>query len=118
MSTDALGRDLTWTPPSCTLPTEDRPLRVAEFDELFAGSLRGLERHEPTRLRMTLESTPGVAARAADLVVRETRCCSFFTFALVVTGGELALDVSVPGAQTGVLDALAVRASTAVGLPT
>ncbi|WP_433352534.1 hypothetical protein ACQP25_05150 [Microtetraspora malaysiensis] len=32
-----------WTPAECTLPTEERPLRVAEFDELFASALYGLE---------------------------------------------------------------------------
>jgi hypothetical protein len=105
MSTDAA-----WAPEACTLPTVERPLRVAEFDELFADALRGLERYEPTGLRMELDPTPEVAGRAAALVVREAGCCSFFTFALVATGGELRLDITVPPTQTEVLDALQSRA--------
>ena len=35
-----------WAPDACTLPTEERPLRVAEFDDLFAFVVRA-ERREP-----------------------------------------------------------------------
>jgi hypothetical protein len=31
---------MTWVPDACTLPTEEVPLRVAEFDALFASTLR------------------------------------------------------------------------------
>lgn len=105
MSTDA------WPSAACTLPTADRPLREAEFDELFADSLRGIARPEPTTAWLTLEPTPEVAARAADLVVRETGCCSFFSFALVATGGALRLDITVPATQSDVLDALTAHAT-------
>jgi hypothetical protein len=93
---------------ACTLPTAERPTRLAEFDDLFA-RVRGVTRAEPTRLALELEPRADVAARCADLVVRETECCSFFTFALVATGGSVRLEVTVPGAHTGVLDALAGR---------
>ncbi len=53
-----------------------------------------------------LPPRPELAAEAADLVVRETQCCSFFTFALTATGGRLHLDVTVPESQTPVLDAM------------
>jgi hypothetical protein len=100
-----------WAPEACTLPTAERPLRVAEFDELFATSLRGLERPSPATLRMNLDPDPDVAERAAGLVMRETECCSFFTFSLVATGGQLRLDIAVPSTQVSVLDALQARAS-------
>jgi hypothetical protein len=92
---------------ACTLPTAERPLRLAEFDALLAGAAR----HRPTRTRLVLdlESRPEVAAQAADLAVREAGCCSFFTFELTATGGGLTLAISVPEAQGEVLDALAVR---------
>lgn len=106
MSTDALEPRTEWVPQSCTLPTAERPLRVAEFDELFRTSLRGSERIAPTCLRITLDPTPEVAARAASLAFRETGCCSLFTFAVVVTAGELRLDVTVPAPHVDVLDAL------------
>jgi hypothetical protein len=59
-----------------------------------------------------------VAARAADLTVRETQCCSFFGFTLTATGGGLTLDVTAPPEQIAVLDALVDRARTAAGTVT
>jgi hypothetical protein len=98
---------MTWVPPSCTLPTAEQPLRVAEFDDLLAAAVTGAERPAPERLTLRLEPTPEVAATAAGLAVRETGCCSFFTFTLTAAGGELTLDVTVPPAHVAVLDALA-----------
>jgi hypothetical protein len=102
---------MTWVPPSCTLPTAEQPLRVAEFDDLFATAVTGAERAEPGRLTLRLEPTPEVAATAARLAVEEAGCCSFFTFALTTAGGRLTLDITVGPAHTGVLDALAARVS-------
>jgi predicted metalloendopeptidase len=35
-----------WVPEACTLPSVEQPLRVAEFDEVFANAVRGdLFRH-------------------------------------------------------------------------
>ena len=36
-----------WVSQSCTLPTAEQPLRIAEFDDLFATGLLGLERLTP-----------------------------------------------------------------------
>lgn len=94
--------------PACTLPTPQRPLRLAEFDQLFAGAVRSAERVDPRQLR--LELAPAAAARAADLLVRESECCSFFTFTLTATGGRVSLAIGVPAAHVDVLDALADRA--------
>ncbi|PSL53757.1 hypothetical protein B0I31_108204 [Saccharothrix carnea] len=104
---------MTWAPAACTLPTAERPLREAEFDELFGTSSAGVERPDPTHLRIALDPTPEVAARAAALAVRETRCCSFFTFAVVASAGQVRLDVTVTDAQVDVLDALQRRAGEA-----
>lgn len=101
----------TWAPTACTLQTAERPLREAEFDELFTAG--GVERPDPTHLRVTLDPTPEVAARAAALAVRETRCCSFFTFAVVASAGRVRLDVTVADAHVDVLDALQDRAGEA-----
>jgi hypothetical protein len=100
-----------WAPQACTLPTEERPLRAAGFDDLFATSVRGLDRRQPTELRMDLDPAPEVAAQAASLVMKETGCCSFFSFSLVATGGQLRLDITVPETQVSVLDALRSRAA-------
>jgi hypothetical protein len=98
-----------WAPAACTLPTAERPLREAEFDELFATAVRDVRRPDRTRLVLDLEPRPEIAARAADLAVRETGCCSFFTFELAATGAGLRLAIGVPEAQVEVLDALEAR---------
>jgi hypothetical protein len=103
-----------WAPAECTLPTEERPLRVAEFDELFASALRGLERVGPTHLRLTLDDGAHVEETARDLTARETGCCSFFTFTLTPGRERLTVDIEVPAVHTKVLDGLAVRAIEAV----
>ncbi|MBV9384746.1 MAG: hypothetical protein JO242_29310 [Streptosporangiaceae bacterium] len=87
-----------WVPEACTLPTAERPLRAASFERLFAGTVRGAQRPEPTRLRLGLRPGPQNAARTAELAASETGCCSFFTFTLTATGGALTLDVTVPPA--------------------
>jgi hypothetical protein len=99
-----------WAPAACTLPSADRPLRVAEFDELFAAAVRDVHRSGPTELALTLAAAPGRADLVRDLTRRETECCSFFTFRLE-DGDPLRLRVTVPPAHTDVLDALAQRAS-------
>jgi len=102
-------------PPACTLPTVDRPLRLAEWDVLFRSAAIAVQRTDPMQARLRLRAEPEVAARAADLTVRETQCCSFFTFALTATGGQLTLDVSTPAGQIAVLEALVERARAEVG---
>ncbi|MFD1930791.1 MULTISPECIES: hypothetical protein [Nonomuraea] len=99
-----------WAPDACTLPTEERPLRVAEFDDLFASALRGLDRVDPTHLRLTLDGGAQVEETARDLTARETACCSFFAFAFTSGDEELVLDVEVPAVHARVLDGLAARA--------
>lgn len=103
--------ELNWVPDSCTLPTAEQPLRSAEFDKFFATFVRKVERLSPEHVRFALEHSPDTASQAADLAVRETSCCSFFTFTLRASGEGLALDVGVPAAQSAVLEALATRAA-------
>jgi hypothetical protein len=93
----------------CTLPTAEQPLRLAEWDAIFADAVISAELIEPGRALAVLRAQHDVAARTADLAVRETECCSFFTFTLTATGGQLDLQISVPPAQTAVLDALFAR---------
>jgi hypothetical protein len=113
----ALAESGDWVPQACTLPTAEQPLRVAEFDDLFASGLLGQERLAPTRLQLRLDAA--VEATARDLTARETSCCSFFGFDYTsAVDGELQVDVTVPQAHVDVLDALAVRAAVAAGLPT
>ena len=107
--------DLAWVPQSCTLPTEEQPLRIAEWDALFAECKAVPSRPQPLRLHLELAAGPGVEERVRDLAERESGCCSFFAFA--VSGGEgggngsgsIGLDISVDPAHEAVLNALAAR---------
>jgi hypothetical protein len=101
--------DQAWVPQTCTLSAAERPLRVAEFDELFATALRGQQRVASTLLRWRLDPAAEPAAR--DLAGREAGCCSFFTFTFALAGGDVQVDVEVPAASAGALDALAERAA-------
>lgn len=97
------------TTDACTMPTAERPLRTAEFDDLFATAVRSVERRV-TGVRMHLRGGDGLADLVRDLTARETSCCSFFTFAIDGTDADLTLDISVPPARQEILEALAARA--------
>jgi hypothetical protein len=103
----------TWVPDACTLPTAEQPLRLAEWDALFAADTTGIQQAAADAVRLTLRPDAAVAARAADLAARETGCCSFFEFTLTATGGHLTMQIRTPAAQNDVLDALAARARRA-----
>jgi hypothetical protein len=96
-------------PEACTLPTVEQPVRLAEFDSLFATSLVGQTRIAPHLLRWSLD--PKAEEVARDLTARETECCSFFRFDFTLQPDGLVVDVQVPPAQVKVLDALAARAA-------
>ena len=96
---------------ACTLPSAERPLRLAEFETLFATALRAQHRLSPTRLRWTLD--PAAEATARDLTARESACCTFFGFTFTAAQGGLHLDVRVPLAHVVVLDALSAIAARA-----
>ena len=94
-----------WAPDACKLPTEERPLRVAQFNDLFAFVVR-TERREPQRLDIVLRRI--VEAPARDLARRESECCSFFTFEFEPAGNEVMMHIAVPPEHVAVLDALEV----------
>ncbi|QNE16778.1 hypothetical protein F1D05_01280 [Kribbella qitaiheensis] len=101
-----------WVPDACTLPTAEQPLRVAEFDDLFATSLRAVVRTD-SALELRLDAAAEETARA--LTARETDCCSFFTFTFSPShNGEILLTATVPPTRSTVLDALATRATAAL----
>jgi hypothetical protein len=110
------GNNPGWAPAACTLPTAEQPLRLAEFDDLFARHVAEVRREDPTHLRLALTGGPEVAATAAGLAAREARCCGFFTFELHIAEDGLALGVSTGPAHADVLAALADRATALAGL--
>jgi hypothetical protein len=104
-----------WVPgDACTLPTVEQPVRVAEFDALFAETLTSIEQTSRTSARFSLTGSEDTAARAQALAGRETGCCSFFGFTITPSGPVSAvMDVSVPDARADVLAALVDRAQAA-----
>lgn len=97
------------TTDACTMPTAERPLRLAEFDALFTTSVRRVERRE-SEVRLSLAGEHGLVEQVRDLTERETSCCSFFSFVVNGTDDDVTLDISVPAAQQEILDSLARRA--------
>ena len=95
-----------WAPDACTLPTTERPLRVAEFDELFTAVVR-FDRPQPTRLDLVVPG--GAEAAGRDLADRESQCCSFFEFEFEPVGDDVVMRIAVPPTQIEVLDALEDR---------
>ena len=112
MDTDEINSLVRRASTACSLPTAERPLRVAEFDALFKSAVRGVSRVHPRRVRITLDATPRVAAQVADLAMRESACCAFYTFTLTAAAGQLDLDLTVPAEHVEVLDAVEAWAGT------
>jgi hypothetical protein len=95
-----------WVPDECTLPTGERPLRMAEFDDLFISAVR-FDRPQPTRLDLTLPRT--MEADARSLADRESQCCTFFAFSFKPDGGDVVMHIEVPSTRTDVLDTIEAR---------
>jgi hypothetical protein len=114
MTENLLGDD-NWVPQACTLPTVEQPLRRDEFDALFAEDVTRVEQTSPERLQFDLRADSDAAARAAELAVKETGCCSFFAFDLSIGGGKVAMTVSTASTHAAVLAALRDRATARVG---
>lgn len=112
-------------PDACTLPTAERPLRLAEFDALFTTAVRAVDTPEPTHARLRLTGPAGLGETVRDLADREARCCSFFTFTVTSSpsassadGEEVTLDIRVPERYADVLASLVDLAwSLASGRP-
>ncbi len=103
---------------SCTLDAAGLQARTAEFGDFFATEVTGIERPEPATLRMELRPGERAGQTAGQLAAAETTCCSFFSFTLVATAGQLLLEVRVPPSHIQALDGMAAHADRArVGLP-
>ena len=101
-------------PIACTLSPDQLGGRLVEWHELFATSLRRVERPAPRRLRLVLAADADVES-VRDLAAREQECCAFMAFAVTPGDGELLVDVEVPAAATPTLDGLASLARRAGG---
>jgi hypothetical protein len=107
---------LEWaTVDACTLPTGERPLRLAEFDDLFATILQSIERSDNAHARLLLAGDEALVERTQRLAQAENSGCSLFTFAVsALEGGLVAFDVEAPPAYADVLAGLVARAEAAL----
>lgn len=105
---------LVQVPAACTLPRPEQPLQLAEFRDVFA-LVRTAERPSPTRLILVLHPAPGRGQAVRDLAARESTCCAFFGFTVREEDDGVLLEVTVPPAQLGVLDAMAKHAEHVTG---
>lgn len=96
-------------PASCTLPSAQRPVRIAAFEALFAHALSA-HRLSDQHLRVSFADTTEATVR--DLAAREASCCSFFKFT-ITQAGPVVLDIEVPAQRSEVLDGLAAFARNA-----
>src|SRR4051794_38619094 len=106
--------DLDWADrASCTLPNPERPLRMAEFDDLFAAHLVSVEA-DGVHALLVLRGKRALGDRVRALAANESECCSFFTFAVEGQGDHVHLGITVPPAYVDVLAALVRRAAERV----
>jgi hypothetical protein len=98
---------------ACTLPAGERPLRLAQFDDLFARSLRAVGRTGDSQARLVLAGDADLAEQTQRLADAEAACCSFFTFTVTPgAAGQVVLDIEVPAAYSDVLGGLVSRAES------
>jgi hypothetical protein len=100
-----------WVSQSCTLPSVEQPMRVAEFGRLFSRSVLRFSRTSRTRLELVLSADALRDARG--LARRESACCSFFGFEFDSAGADVVMRISVPDSHIDVLDALTERVKAA-----
>jgi hypothetical protein len=96
-------------PQACTLPSAEQPIRLREFDELLASTVRSTKRDSATHLTFRLRGDDDLEAVARDLTAREAECCSFFDFSIGVEAGEVVLGIGVPEQHASILDSLQAR---------
>jgi hypothetical protein len=89
---------------ACTLDPDALRGRVDDWAHLL-GAARSREPIEAGR-RLVFDADPVMAARIADLSVREQQCCAFFRFDLAIHGGHVTLDITAPAEAAELVDQL------------
>jgi hypothetical protein len=99
-------------PIACTLHPNEYAGRLEDFRQGVFAHLVGMERPEPTRLRLLLASDADPEA-VRELLVREQGCCAFMSFTITASGGQLAADLEVPAEAAPALDGMVSLAELA-----
>jgi hypothetical protein len=97
----------------CTLHLNEVAGRLEDFRQGVFTHLRGLERPEPTRLRLLLAGDADPEALRV-LLTREQECCAFLAFTIIPGDGQqLVADLQVPAEAASALDGIATLAELA-----
>ena len=99
-------------PIACTLHPNEYAGRLEDFRQGVFAHLVGMERPEPTRLRLLLTGDADPEA-VRELLVREQGCCAFMSFTITASGGQLAADLEVPAEAAPALDGMVSLAELA-----
>ena len=99
-------------PIACTLHPNEYAGRLEDFRQGVFSHLVGMERPEPTRLRLILAGDTDPEA-VRELLVREQGCCAFMSFTITASDKQLVADVEVPGEAGPALDGLVALAELA-----
>jgi hypothetical protein len=86
--------------------------RLEDFRRGVFARLRGMERPEPTRLRLLLAAGADPEA-VRELLAREQECCAFLAFTITPQDRQLLVDLHVPAEAAAALDGIASLAGPA-----
>jgi hypothetical protein len=92
-------------PIACTLHPNEYAGRLEDFRREVFARLTGMERPDPTRLRLLLAADADPEAVRA-LLVGEQGCCAFLGFTLTPGQGRLVADLEVPAEAAPALDGI------------
>lgn len=99
-------------PSACTLSPNEYAGRLEDFRQGVFTHLVGMERPEPTRLRLRLAGDAAPEA-VRELLIREQGCCAFLSFTLTPGDGQLLADLEVPAEAAPALDGMVSLAELA-----
>jgi hypothetical protein len=100
-------------PIACTLPLNEYAGRLEDFRQGVFSHLIGIERPEPSRLRLILAGDTDPEA-VRELLIREQGCCAFMSFTITPRRGKLEADLEVSAEAGPALDSLVALAELAV----
>jgi hypothetical protein len=91
-------------PIACSLNESELRNRGEEWAAMLAEAISRTAIDDGARIGFRPD--PTVAARLADLALREQHCCPFFSFTIEIAAGILALSVTAPAAAGPMVDHL------------
>jgi hypothetical protein len=100
-------------PIACTLHPNEYAGRLEDFRRGVFTHLVGMERPEPTRLRLILAGDTD-PEEVRELLIREQGCCAFMSFTITPRQGKLEADLEVPAEAGPALDGLVALSELAV----